>query len=116
MIREKRAKEIERKAGHQRRMLAGVSSTAPVNVQVRLRAYCFLWEMKQKYYKNDIPLPYVSKRSYKEDMAEVAAIEKRIIQDGSDEDRARQAIAEAREYLDIVAKSRIRDNTKNRVF
>ena len=48
MYGEKRAKQIEYKARKQRESLAGVSNTAPLNVQVRLRAYCMIWELKQK--------------------------------------------------------------------
>lgn len=51
MYGEKRARQIEYKARKQRESLAGVSTTAPLNVQVRLRAYCMIWELKQKYYK-----------------------------------------------------------------
>lgn len=56
-----------------------------------------IWELKQKYYKADTPLPYVSKASHK-----------------ADEERAVKAIAEVKEYLDIVAKSRL--NKHCRVF
>lgn len=52
MYGEKRARQIEYKARKQRESLAGVSNTAPLNVQVRLRAYCMIWELKQKYYKD----------------------------------------------------------------
>lgn len=97
MYGEKRASQIEYKARKQREILAGVSNTAPLNVQVRLRAYCMIWELKQKYYKADTPLPYVSKASHK-----------------ADEERAVKAIAEVKEYLDIVAKSRL--NKHCRVF
>lgn len=55
MYGEKRARQIEYKARKQRESLAGVSNTAPLNVQVRLRAYCMIWELKQKYYKADTP-------------------------------------------------------------
>lgn len=70
MYGEKRARQIEHKARKQRESLAGVSNTAPLNVQVRLRAYCMIWELKQKYYKVDTPLPYVSKASHKADEEE----------------------------------------------
>lgn len=90
--------------------------TAPLNVQVRLRAYCMIWELKQKYYKADTPLPYVSKASHKADEDKIKSLEARIIKGGSDEERAVKAVAEAKEYLEIVAGSRVRDNTKNRVF
>lgn len=116
MIGEKRAKEIDRKARHQREMLLGVSSTAPINVQVRFRLYCLLWELKQKYYENDIPLPYVTRWSYEEDLERILYWERRIITGGSDEERARKAVKEAKEYLNIVAEARIRDTKKNRVF
>lgn len=116
MIGEKRARAIEYKARHQREMLMGVSNTAPLNVQVRFRIYCLLWELKQKYYENDTPLPHVSKRSYDEDLERIAYWERKIIVGGSDEDRARKAVKEAKEYLSIVAEARIRDAKKNRVF
>ena len=69
MYGEKRARQIEYKARKQRESLAGVSTTAPLNVQVRLRAYCMIWELKQKYYKADTPLPYVRKARHKADEA-----------------------------------------------
>lgn len=116
MCGEKRARQIEYKARKQRESLAGVSNTAPLNVQVRLRAYCMIWELKQKYYKADTPLPYVSKASYKAELERVSSLEAKIIKGGSDEERAVKAIAEAKEYLEIVAGSRVRDNSKNRVF
>lgn len=47
MYGEKRARQIECKARKQRESLAGVSNTDPLNVQVRLRAYCMIWELKQ---------------------------------------------------------------------
>lgn len=93
-----------------------IAEAAPLNVQVRLRAYCMIWELKQKYYKADTPLPYVSKASHKADEDKIKSLEARIIKGGSDEERAVKAVAEAKEYLEIVAGSRVRDNTKNRVF
>ena len=116
MIGEKRAKEIDRKALHQRELLAGVSSTAPVNVQIRLRIYNLLWFFKQSYYKDDIPLPYVNRRSYEEDLERIAYLERKIIVGGADEARARKAVKEAEEYLSIVAEPYIRDRKKCRVF
>lgn len=114
MYGENRARQIEHKARKQRESLAGVSNTAPLNVQVRLRAYCMIWELKQKYYKADTPLPYVSKASYEADLERVSSLEAKIIKGGSDEERAVKAIAEVKEYLDIVAKSRL--NKHCRVF
>lgn len=116
MYGEKRAKQIEYKARKQRESLAGVSNTAPLNVQVRLRAYCMIWELKQKYYKADTPLPYVNKASYKADEDKIKFLEAKIIKGRSDEERAVKAIAEAKEYLEIVAGSRVRDNSKCLVF
>lgn len=98
MYGEKRARQIEYKARKQRESLAGVSTTAPLNVQVRLRAYCMIWELKQKYYKADTPLPYVSKASHKADEDKIKSLEARIIKGGSDEERAVKAVAEAKEY------------------
>lgn len=116
MYGEKRASQIEYKARKQREDLAGVSNTAPFNVQVRFRAYCMIWELKQKYYKGGTPLPYVSKASHEGDKDKITALEAKILKGGSDEKRAVQAIAELKEYLELVAGSRVRDNTKNRVF
>lgn len=99
MYGEKRASQIEYKARKQRESLAGVSNTAPLNVQVRLRAYCMIWELKQKYYKADTPLPYVSKASHKADEERIKSLEAKILKGGSDEERAVKAIAEAKEYL-----------------
>ena len=113
---EKRARQIEYKARKQRESLAGVSTTAPLNVQVRLRAYCMIWELKQKYYKADTPLPYVSKASHKADLEKIKSLEAKILKGGSDEERAVKPIAEAKEYLEIVAGSRVRDNSKCLVF
>ena len=114
MYGEKRARQIEYKARKQRESLAGVSNTAPLNVQVRLRAYCMIWELKQRYYKADTPLPYVSKESHRADEERIKSLEAKIIKGGSDEERAVKAIAEVKEYLDIVAKSRL--NKHCRVF
>lgn len=114
MYGEKRARQIEYKARKQRESLAGVSTTAPLNVQVRLRAYCMIWELKQKYYKADTPLPYVNKASHKADEEMIKSLEAKIIKGGSDEERAVKAIAEVKEYLNIVAKSRL--NKHCRVF
>lgn len=75
-----------------------------------------IWELKQKYYKADTPLPYVSKASHKADEDKIKSLEARIIKGGSDEERAVKAVVELKEYLEIVAGSRVRDNSKNRVF
>lgn len=115
MVGEKRASEIEYKARCQRESLAGVSNTAPVNVQVRLQIYSLLWHLKQKYHSPANPLPYVSKKAYEEDLGKITAIEGRIIT-GSDEGRARKAIEEAKEYLDLVAWSKVRVKDQNRVY
>lgn len=75
-----------------------------------------IWELKQKYYKADTPLLYVSKASHKADEDKIKSLEARIIKGGSDEERAVKAVVELKEYLEIVAGSRVRDNSKNRVF
>ncbi len=116
MLKEKRARDIEGKAKKQREVLAGVSNTAPLNVQVRFQIYSIMWHLKQKYHNTANPLSYVSKKVYEEDLAKINAIEDKIIAGGSDEARAREAVAEAKEYLSIVAESKIRDNRKCRVF
>ena len=56
MYGEKRAKQIEYKARKQRESLSGVSNTAPLNVQVRLRAYCMIWEL---LYRRILTLPVI---------------------------------------------------------
>lgn len=116
MLKEKRAREIEGKAKKQRESLAGVSNTAPLNVQVRFQIYSLMWHLKQRYHNTANPLSYVSKKRYEEDLGKITAIEAKIITGGSDEERARKAVNEAKEYLSIVAESRIRDNRKCRVF
>lgn len=73
-----------------------------------------IWELKQKYYKADTPLPYVSKASYEADLERVSSLEAKILKGGSDEERAVKAVVELKEYLDIVAKSRL--NKHCRVF
>lgn len=50
----------------------------------------------------------------KADEERIKSLEAKIIKGGSDEERAVKAIAEAKEYLDIVAKSRL--NKHCRVF
>ena len=114
MIGEKRANQLLYKAIHQQRLLAGVSNTAPINVYVRFGAYNMIWQLKQDYV-TDRPA-YVSKKRYEADLANIVKLEDKIIEGGSDEERARKAIADAKEYLEIVAGSRVRDNSKNRVF
>lgn len=75
-----------------------------------------MWHLKQKYHNTDNPLSYVSKKQYEADLASIVKLEESIVQGGSDEGRARKAVNEAKEYLSIVAESRIRDNRKCRVF
>ena len=66
-------------------------------------------EIKQKYYKADTPLPYVSKASHKADEERIKSLEAKILKGGSDEERAVKAIAEVKEYLEIVAGSRVKN-------
>lgn len=68
-----------------------------------------IWELKQKYYKADTPLPYVSKAIHKADEERIKSLEAKIIKGGSDEKRAVQAIAELKEYLELVAGSRVKN-------
>lgn len=51
-----------------------------------------------------------------EDEERIKSLEAKIIKGGSDEERAVKAIAEAKEYLEIVAGSRVRDNGKCLAF
>lgn len=54
--------------------------------------------------------------SHKADEERIKSLEAKILKGGSDEERAVKAIAEAKEYLEIVAGSRVRDNSKCLVF
>lgn len=54
--------------------------------------------------------------SHRADEERIKSLEAKIIKGGSDEERAVKAIAEAKEYLEIVAGSRVRDNSKCLVF
>lgn len=58
----------------------------------------------------------MSKASYEADLERVSSLEAKILKGGSDEERAVKAVVELKEYLEIVAGSRVRDNSKNRVF
>lgn len=59
---------------------------------------------------------YGTKASHKADLERVSSLEAKILKGGSDEERAVKAIAETKEYLEIVAGSRVRDNSKCLVF
>lgn len=114
MIGEKRANQIFFKAIHQQQLLAGISNTAPINVYIRFGAYNIIWQLKQDYITN-YPV-YVTKKRCEVDLAKIVKLEKKIIEGGADEERARKALAEAKEYLEIVAGSRVRVKDNNRVF
>ena len=47
--------------------------------------------------------------SHKADEDKIKSLEARIIKGGSDEERAVKAVAEAKEYLEIVAGSRVKN-------
>lgn len=106
MAGERRAKKIEEKAEYYRKLLTGIPN-APVNVSVRIQIYSLLWFFKQKYHNPDNPLYYMSKKSYEKDLHKVSAIEEKITQGQFDEERAREAVQEAKEYLIIVAGNRV---------
>jgi hypothetical protein len=115
MLHQKRVSELDRKAYNTRQSLVDLSNTAPINRQVRLRCACIMWELKQKYIRESYA-HYVSKKSYEADLAKITAVEKKIIQGGAYEAEALEAVAEAKEYLELVAGYRVRKPDKNRVY
>ena len=115
MIGEKRAGELRNKATYKRQSLAGMPSTAPINQRIQLRAYCIIWELTQRY-RAEGSAYYVSKRSYDADLANITALEDEITQGGAYETEALEAVKEAKEYLELIAGYRVRDNRKTRVY
>ena len=115
MIGEKRARELCNKATYKRQSLAGMPSTAPINQRIQLRAYCIIWELTQRY-RAEGSVYYVSKSSYEADLAKITALADKIIQGGDYEAEALEAVNEVREYLELVAGYRVRDNRKTRVY
>ena len=56
------------------------------------------------------------KRSYAADLERIRAIERKLMQGGDSEAEAKLAIAELKEYLELIAGYRIRESKKNRVY
>jgi hypothetical protein len=102
------------KAQREAKRLASITTEAPHNEQVLYKAFCLIWELAQEYRSEDSP-HYVSKKRYEKSLERVQALEGEI-QSGAFKPQAEIAVAEAREYLSLVAEYRIRDNKKCRVF
>lgn len=111
----KREAELERIFYKNRMRLADLSNTAPINRQIILRIACLAWELKQKYRAKGVAY-YVPKRSYAADLERIRAIESKLIQGGDSEAEANVAIAELKEYLELIAGYRVRDSKQNRVY
>jgi hypothetical protein len=57
----------------------------------------------------------VSKKSYEEDLARIGSLESKIIE-ADYKAEALEAVAEAKEFLELIAGYRVRVNTKTRVY
>ena len=111
----KREAELERIFYKNRMRLDDLSNTAPINRQIILRIACLAWELKQKYRDKGVAY-YVPKRSYAADLERIRAIESKLIQGGDSEAEAKVAIAELKEYLELIAGYRVRENKQNKVY
>lgn len=111
----KREAELERIFCNNRLRLATLSDAAPINKQIVFKLSCLAWHFKQRY-RNESVAYYVAKRDYEADLSKVKALEDELIQGGDSEAEAKVAIAEAREYLELIAGYRVRNNKKTRVY
>lgn len=112
-----REAELEKKFYKNRIDLIDLSNTAPINKQIVLRLSCLAWEFKQSYKgENALGRYYVSKSSFNADLQRILAVEKKLIQGGDFEPEALKAISEVKEYLWMVAGSKLRIPDKNRVY
>lgn len=110
-----REAELEELFYNHRMELIDLSNTAPMNKQVIQRLSCLAWEFKYKYRAEGVAY-YVSKRSYEADLERIIAIERKMIHGGDFEAEALEAVAQAKEYLDLVAGYRVRKADKNIVY
>lgn len=115
LTKEKRRElELFHKAQREAKRLASITTEAPHNKQIAYKAACLVWELAQEYRSEASPY-YVSRAKYEGSLRRVQALEDEI-QSGAYKPQAEIAVAEAREYLSLVAEYRIRDNKKCRVF
>lgn len=113
----KRKAELERKFYKNRMELVALSTTAPINQQIILRISCLAWEFKQTYKGEDaVGRYYVRKSSYNADLQRILDIEKKLIQGGDYDTEALKAISEAKEYLWMIAGSKVKVPDKNIVY
>lgn len=110
----RRERELFRKAQYTMRKYIDLSNTAPINRQVVKDLAVLEWHFKQKYRAEGVA-HYVSKKSYEEDLDKIRALENKIIQ-ADYRAEAIGAVEEAKEYLELIAGYRLRDNSKCRVF
>lgn len=114
MIGEKRARELFSKAVYKMQSLACISSTAPINQQIQLRAYYAIWELKQKH-RGEGSASYMTKKAHKEALERIKVLEDSITEEAYIYE-ALEAVKEAGEYLSILADNMLRSTQKNRVF
>ena len=111
----KREAELERKFYKNRMDLIAIGSTAPINQQIIARLSALAWHLKQKY-RAEGSSYYVSKRSYEADLSKITALAGKVAQGEAFESEALEAVKEAKEYLELIAGYRVRDNRKTRVY
>ena len=109
----KRERELFRKAQYTMRKYIDLSNTA-INRQVVRDLAVLEWQLKQKYRAEGVA-HYVSKKSYEEDLAGIGSLESKIIE-ADYKAEALEAVAEAKEFLELIAGYRVRVNTKTRVY
>ncbi len=113
----KREKDLERKFYNNRMRLVSLGGDAPINLQIVARVSALAWEYKQTY--KDDPRAnsyYVSKKCYNNDLQRILVQENKLEQGGKHLKEAQEALLEIKEYLWLVAGSKVRDNKKPRVF
>ncbi len=117
MVFGKREAELERKFYKNRMRLVSLGGDAPLNLQIVARVSALAWEYKQTYRGSEaVGAYYVSKTAYNKDLQRILVQENKLEQGGKHLKEAQEALLEIKEYLWLVAGSRVRDNKKPRVF
>ena len=114
MIGERRADSIFRKCQYTMTRLVGRNSTFPINQQIQFKVSCLVWMLKQKYIGEESPR-YITKKEYNKDLEQISMLESKIT-DGAFKADAVQTVADAREYLDIIARHKVRQTNSTRVY
>lgn len=111
LTKEKRRElELFNKAQREAKRLASITTEAPHNKQLAYRAACLIWELAQEYRSAYSPY-YVSKARYAKSVRQIQALED-AMQSGAYKAEAAIAVAEAKEYLDLVTNNRKREKTR----